>query len=317
MISNSHKASPEFMSALSRRDLFSRTASGFAGLAVGSLLCGEDAVFGDSTKAPHFPPKAKAVIQLFQHGGPSHMDLLDPKPELTARNGQPMPKYFTDLVKISGHGNLLGSPFKFQKYGQSGLEFSELLPHTATCADDIAVVRSMWSEHNNHEQALWHMHTGRIITGRPTIGAWVSYALGSENQNLPAYVVLRNDSSLPTDGPRNWSSGFLPPKYQGVHFRHSGTPVLYLQPSAPVSDQTQQLRRDLLYRLNEEHRASLPRVAPELEARIASYEMAGRMQLATGAALNLAEETPETQALYGLGEGKTDSYGKRCLIARR
>ncbi|MDB5390096.1 MAG: hypothetical protein JWM11_5742 [Planctomycetaceae bacterium] len=316
MTADHHQASPELMSELSRRDLFSRTAAGFAGLAVGGMLCDAETRAATGTE-PHFPPKAKAVIQLFQHGGPSHMDLLDPKPELTARNGQPMPKYFTDLVKISAHGNLLGSPFKFSKSGQSGLEFSELIPHTATCADDIAVVRSMYSEHNNHEQALWHMHTGRIVTGRPSIGSWVSYALGSENQNLPAYVVLRNDSSLPTDGARNWSSGFLPPKYQGVHFRHSGTPVLYLQPSSPVTDKSQQLRRDLLYRLNEEHRAQLPRVAPELEARIASYEMAGRMQLATGAALNLAEETQETQALYGLGQPKTDSYGKRCLIARR
>jgi hypothetical protein len=310
------QASPELLAALSRRDLFSRTAAGFAGLAVGGMLCDRDLRAAPGTE-PHFPPKAKAVIQLFQHGGPSHMDLLDPKPELNARNGQPMPKYFTDLVQISSHGNLLGSPFKFHKSGQCGLEYSELLPHTASCADDIAVVRSMYSEHNNHEQALWHIHTGRIVTGRPSIGSWVSYALGSENQNLPAYVVLRNDNALPTDGPRNWSSGFLPPKYQGVHFRHSGTPVLYLQPSTAVTDKTQQLRRDLLYRLNEEHRAQLPRIAPELEARIASYEMAGRMQLAAGAALNLAEETKETQALYGLGETKTDSYGKRCLIARR
>ncbi len=318
-MTSTHSASPELLAALSRRDLFSRTAAGFAGMAVSSLLAQNMARAESSStlREPHFPPKAKAVIQLFQHGGPSHMDLLDPKPELNARNGQPMPKYFTDLVKISSHGNLLGSPFKFQKYGQSGIEYSELIPHTASCADDIAVIRSMYSEHNNHEQALWHIHTGRIVSGRPTIGAWASYALGSENQNLPAYVVLRNDSSLPTDGTRNWSSGFLPPKYQGVHFRHSGTPVLYLQPATPITDKTQQLRRDLLYKLNSEHREQVPRLAPELEARIASYELAGRMQLSAGAALNLAEETKETQELYGIGQSPTDSYAKRCLIARR
>lgn len=318
-MNSTHSASPELLAALSRRDLFSRTAAGFAGMAVSSLLAQNMARAESSStlREPHFPPKAKAVIQLFQHGGPSHMDLLDPKPELNARNGQPMPKYFTDLVKISSHGNLLGSPFKFQKYGQSGIEYSELIPHTASCADDIAVIRSMYSEHNNHEQALWHIHTGRIVSGRPTIGAWASYALGSENQNLPAYVVLRNDSSLPTDGTRNWSSGFLPPKYQGVHFRHSGTPVLYLQPATPITDKTQQLRRDLLYKLNSEHREQVPRLAPELEARIASYELAGRMQLSAGAALNLAEETKETQELYGIGQSPTDSYAKRCLIARR
>lgn len=319
IFSSATSPSSALLAELNRRDMFSRTAAGFASMAVGSLLYQDQARAGTtgSAKEPHFPAKAKAVIQLFQHGGPSHMDLLDPKPELTARNGQPMPKYFTDLVKISAHGNLLGSPFKFQKYGQSGIEYSELLPHTAECADDIAVIRSMYTEHNNHEQALWHIHTGRIVSGRPTIGAWASYALGSENENLPAYVVLRNDSSLPTDGTRNWSSGFLPPKYQGVHFRHSGTPVLYLQPSGPVTDKTQQLRRDLLYRLNSEHREQVPRLAPELEARIASYELAGRMQMSTGAALNLAEETKETHALYGIGEKKTDSYARRCLIARR
>ena len=305
---------------ISRRELLSRSAAGFAGLALSSLLM-EDAARGESAAArpagTHFPPKAKAVIQLFQHGGPSHMDLLDPKPELNARNGQPMPAYFTDLVKLTAHGNLMGTPYKFHKSGQCGVEYSEIVPHTAKMADEIAVVRSMYCEHNNHEQALWQMHTGRIVSGRPTMGAWVNYALGSENQNLPAYIVLRNDSSLPTDGTRNWSSGFLPPQYQGVHFRHTGTPVLYLQPTTAVSESTQQLRRDLLKSLNESHRAEHPSFAPELEARIASYEMAARMQVHTGDALNLAQESAETHALYGIGQSKTDSYARRCLIARR
>jgi hypothetical protein len=245
------------------------------------------------------------------------MDILDPKPELNRRHGQPMPKYFTDLVKISSHGNLLGSPFKFKPAGKCGVEYSDIVPHTAECADDIAVVRSMYTEHNNHEQALWMMHTGRIVSGRPTIGAWVNYALGSENQNLPAYVVLRNDASLPIDGNRNWSSGFLPPRYQGVHFRHTGTPVLYLQPSSPVSAKTQQLRRDLLKELNAEHQTMHPGIAGELEARIASYELAARMQLHAAEALDITRETPQTHKQYGIGEPKTDSYGRRCLIARR
>jgi hypothetical protein len=305
---------------ISRRSLFSRLAGGFAGMALGSLLCDEAAgaaAQSDFARLSHAPPKAKAVIQLFQHGGPSHVDLLDPKPELARRDGQPTPKFFTDLVKLTAHGNLLGSPYRFHKSGACGVEFSEILPHTATCADDIAVVRSMYTEHNNHEQALWHMHTGRIVSGRPTMGAWASYALGSENANLPAYVVLRNDSALPVDGVRNWSSGFLPPRYQGVHFRHSGTPVLYLQPTTPVSPEVQRLRRALLQSLNEEHRRRLPRIRPELDARIASYEMAGRMQIHAASALDLQHETAETHALYGIGTGKTDSYGRRCLIARR
>src|SRR5436309_503236 len=204
-------ASSPVRDLLSRRDLFTRTAAGFAGIALGSLLeesasAAESATAGSgrtgvsalrigASDVPHCVPRAKAVIQLFQHGGPSHMDLLDPKPELAKRNGQPMPKYFTDLVKLTAHGTFLGSPFKFQPAGQCAVEYPELLPHTATCADDIAVIRSMHTEHNNHEQALWHIHTGRIVSGRPTMGAWVSYALGSESRDLPAYVVLRNDSA--------------------------------------------------------------------------------------------------------------------------
>ena len=303
---------------ISRRELFARSAAGFAGLALASLLS-EDAARGETStgSATHFPPKAKAVIQLFQHGGPSHIDLLDPKPELNTRDGQPMPKYFTDLVKISAHGNLLGSPYKFAPAGQCGVEYSEIVPHTAACADDIAVVRSMFSEHNNHEQALWHMHTGRIVSGRPTLGAWVNYALGSENKNLPAYVVLRNDTALPVDGARNWSSGFLPPRYQGVHFRHSGTPVLYLNPTTPVSGEIERKRLDLLRSLNAEHRMQHERMAGQLEAAIASYEMAARMQVEAAGALDLAQETADTQALYGIGQQPTDNYGRRCLIARR
>ena len=311
--------SRSLLDCLSRRDWLSRTASGFAGLALGSLLAENACARSEDNPSlqRHHPGKARAVIQLFQHGGPSQVDLLDPKPELTKRHGQPMPKYFTDLVKISSHGNLLASPFKFKPAGKCGVEYSDALPYTAECADDIAVVRSMYTEHNNHEQALWMMHTGRIVSGRPTIGAWVNYALGGENQNLPAYVVLRNDASLPIDGARNWSNGFLPPRYQGVHFRHTGTPVLYLQPSSPVSAKTQELRRELLRDLNAEHHSRNPGVASELEARIASYEMAARMQLHAAEALDLKRETPETHRLYGIGEPKTDSYGRRCLIARR
>jgi len=210
-----------------------------------------------------------------------------------------------------------GSPYQFKPAGECGVAYSEILPHTAACADDIAVVRSMFCEHNNHEQALWQMHTGRTITGRPTIGAWVHYALGAETENLPAYVVLRNDAKLPVDGTRNWSSGFLPPRYHGVHFRHSGAPVLDLHPASPVSDQFQRLRMKLLRRLNEEHRAAHPSIDPQLEARIAGYELAARMQTSAAAALDLSQETRQTQSLYGLDNPKTASYGRRCLMARR
>jgi Protein of unknown function (DUF1501) len=309
---------------IARRELFSRVGTGLTGIALASLLADDELQAGEqrgdrsrSARRPHFPPKATAVIQLFQHGGPSHMDLLDPKPELNRRNGQRPPRYFTDLVKVTQHGNLLGTPFQFRFAGKSGVEYSEILPHTARCADDIAVIRSMFTEHNNHEQALWHMHTGRTFSGRPTLGAWVNYALGSTTKDLPAYVVLRNDSSLPTDGTRNWSSGFLPPRYQGVHFRHTGTPVRHLQPATPVSEKVSQLRFDLLKKLNARHRAAHPAIDAQLEARIASYELAARMQVSAAKALDLSKETKETQALYGLDNKQTASYGRRCLMARR
>ncbi len=306
---------------ITRREVFSCSAAGMAGMALAWLSREEEVRAAtpshDQTMGTHFLPKAKAVIQLFQHGGPSHVDLLDPKPELNKRNGQAMPEYFTDLVKLTKHGSLLGSPFKFRPGGECGIEYSEALPHTAACADDIAVIRSMFTEHNNHEQALWHMQTGRIISGRPTMGAWVSYALGSDNENLPAYVVLRNDTQLPVDGVRNWSSGFLPPRYQGVHFRHTGTPVLYLNPTTPVPDRVQQLRSNLLRSLNAVHQAEHRSIAPKLEARIASYELAARMQLSATEALDLSQESKETQVLYGIDQPKTDSYARRCLIARR
>ena len=303
---------------ISRRRLLTQVAGGLAGIELSGLMEDDAARAGAAAKQrSHFPAKAKAVIQLFQHGGPSHMDLLDPKPELNRRDGKPMPKSFTDLVAITKHGNLLGTPHKFQRSGECGVEYAEILPHTARHADDIAVIRSMFTEHNNHEQALWMMHTGRTITGRPTLGAWVNYALGSENHNLPAYVVLRNDSSLPTDGIRNWASGFLPPRYQGVHFRHKGPAVMHLKPNRPVDPRVGNLQYELLERLNQQHVAKNAAIAPDLEARIASYQLAARMQLATGDALDLSRESKQTHEQYGLTNSKTESYGRRCLMARR
>ncbi|MFN0053123.1 MAG: DUF1501 domain-containing protein [Planctomycetales bacterium] len=307
-----------------RRELFGRVGTGLTGIALAALLADDPlpVAAGAATgapvgQAPHARPRAKAVIQLFQHGGPSHMDLLDPKPELTKRDGQAMPKYFTDLVAISAHGGLLGVPFKFSPAGSCGVEYSEIIPHIASCADDIAVIRSMHTEHNNHEQALWMMHGGLTVTGRPTLGAWVNYALGSENKDLPAYVVLRHDNQMPVDGPRNWSSGWLPPRYAGVHLRTSGPPVLYLQPPSAVAPEVDRLRANLLSRLNEEHRAAHRLIDPQLEARIASYELAARMQVTATEALDLAQETQETQQLYGLDKPVTQAYGRRCLMARR
>jgi hypothetical protein len=265
-------------------------------------------------KPPHHAPKATAVIQLFMHGGPSHVDLLDPKPMLSKYDGQTPPAEVLDDENRTSY--LLGTPFKFAKYGESGLEFSEIQPHVARHADEIAVIRSMYTEHRNHEQAIWMANTGMIVSGRPNIGSWAAYGLGTENQNLPAYVALPEPAGLPVDGPRNWSSGWLPPIYQGMVVRSEGTPVLHLRPKTPRPDAIEQGRLELLRSLNAGHRQARPGEL-ELDARIASFELAARMQLSATEALDINQETPATHKLYGLDQDRTRSYGKRCLMARR
>lgn len=310
------------VSQLSRRQLLARMGGGFGGLALAAML-GESAS-GDPPavsrphdarpRSPHFAAKANAVIQLFMHGGPSHMDLLDPKPMLERYDNRPPPAEVADDERITG--NLLRSPFRFHRHGQSGLEFSETLPFTARHADKIAVIRSMYTEHRNHEQALWMMHTGMTVAGRPSIGAWVAYGLGSVNQNLPAYVVLPDPRGLPVDGIRNWSSGWMPPLYQGMAFRSEGMSVLHLQPRTPRPAEIESGRMQLLEELNAAHRSARPEEL-ELDARIASFEMAGRMQLSATDALDIAGESQATQRLYGLDNQMTRSYAARCLMARR
>ena len=306
----------------SRRDAISRMGCGFGGLALGSLLgefnhavSGAESIRHDlRLKRPHHAPTARAVIQLFMHGGPSQVDLLDPKPELSRRSGQTPPAEVADDENRTTY--LLGSPFKFSRHGQSGLEFSEVLPGIAQHADDIAVIRSMFTEHRNHEQAIWMANTGLITSGRPNIGSWAAYGLGAENQNLPTYVALPDPAGLPVDGSRNWSNGWLPPVYQGTAIRSEGMPVLHLQPKTLRSTETDQARLDLLRKLNARHQQVRPGEM-ELEARIASFELAARMQLTATDALDLNQETTATQQLYGLDKEVTKSYGKRCLMARR
>jgi hypothetical protein len=271
-------------------------------------------VFSVLPRPPHAPARAKAVIQLFMHGGPSHVDLLDPKPMLAKYDGKAPPAEVADDEKITG--NLLKSPYTFARHGQSGLEFAETLPRIARHADDIAVIRSMYTEHRNHEQALWMMHTGLIVSGRPSLGAWVTYALGTENQNLPAYVVLPDPKGLPVDGIRNWSSGWLPPLFQGTPFRSEGMPVLNLRPTKARAPEVDRARLELLGALNADHRRRHPSEG-ELDARIASFELAARMQLSATDALDVTRESAETRALYGLDNPVTRSYGARCLMARR
>lgn len=300
---------------LSRRDALCRFGAGFGGLALSSLLSESLRAAGPaSVRGPDFQPRAKAVIQLYMHGGPSHVDLLDPKPMLNRFDGTPPPDEVADDEKRTK--DLMGSPFAFRKCGESGLEFSEIQPFVSRHADDIAVIRSMFTEHRNHEQAIWMAQTGMTTAGRPTLGAWTAYGLGTENRNLPAFIALPDPGGASVDGVRNWSSGWLPPRYQGTVFREQGSPVLNLQPKQPRSPAVENARAGLLRKLNEKHLAQRPGEL-ELEARIATFELAGRMQLAATDALDLSGETEETQKLYGLDNATTKSYGTRCLMARR
>ena len=266
-------------------------------------------------KKPHFPAKAKAVICLFQHGGPSQVDLFDPKPELTKRNGQPHP----DKLEAHFHtqqGKLLASPFRFTKHGKAGVELSELLPHTARIVDDITLVRSMKTDSVDHEAALRLIHSGKVFPGRPAWGSWVLYGLGTERKDLPAYVVLSDPGGLPVDGTNNWSSGFLPAIYQGTPFRATGTPVSYLATPADIPANGRRNQLELLAGLNAAH---LHRHGgnSELEARLGQYELAARMQTAVPDVLDFSKETDETRKLYGIDNPKSAEYGKRCLLARR
>ena len=313
---------------LSRRELLGQVGGGMGALALTMLgLGGLTGHFGQALaatsaansfdlkpKAPHHPPRAKAVIQLFMHGGPSHVDLLDPKPLLTKYDGQPPPGEVADDEKRTTY--LLGSPFKFQRHGDSGIEMADVMPHVARHVDELAIIRSMYTEHRNHEQAIWMAQTGMIVSGRPNIASWVAYGLGTENQDLPAYVALPDPTGVPTDGARNWSSGWLPPLYQGTSIRSEGLPILHLQPKAARAAAVEQGRYALLRQLNERHRQDHPGEL-ELDARMASFELAARMQLTATQALDIQQETAATQRLYGLDQDVTRSYGRRCLMARR
>ncbi len=313
---------PNFDFALTRRAFLGHYAGSLGTLAFAHLLAerGQAAVPSRSAdplapKKPHHTPKAKSVICLFQHGGPSQMDLFDYKPALTRHHGTP----YRGNLEIHFHtqvGNVLGSPYRFRRFGQSGMELSELLPHTGRIADDITLIRSMNTESVDHEAALRMIHSGKLFPGRPVWGSWVLYGLGSMRQELPAYVVLSDPGGLPVDGTQNWSSGFLPAVYQGTVFRASGAPVADLMPPAGVSQEARRNQLSFLNGLNAAHqRRHLGN--SELEARIRDYELAAQMQTSVPDVLNIAGETEETRRLYGLNNPATAEYGNRCLLARR
>jgi Protein of unknown function (DUF1501) len=303
-------------SPLSRRAFLGRSAGGLGSLALAHLCAPTRLLASNPPKPAHRPPRAQAVISLFQHGGPSQMDLFDPKPALNRYSGQPYPGGALEIHFTKQAGNVLGAPYEFRSCGQCGMELSELLPHTARIADDLTLVRSMTTGSVDHESALRIIHTGRFLAGLPTLGSWVLYGLGSENEDLPAYIVLADPGGLPTDGERNWSSGFLPALYQGTPFRGGRSPVFNLETPAGIPPRARANQLALLKELNGRQAARFPENS-ELAARIANFETAARMQTAVPEALDLSGESESTKKMYGLDNPVTEDYGRRCLLARR
>lgn len=267
-------------------------------------------------KPPAKPARATAMISLWMQGGPSHIDLFDPKPALQSLDGQTFPGKVKFDNAAQASSKVLGSPWKFSKHGQCGIEMSELLPCLGKVADDICLIRSMKTGVNNHGQSIRALNTGRILEGRPTLGSWLTYGLGAEADNLPAYVALIDPGQLPVLGVENWSNGFLPSIYQGTVVRPKEPRILNLHPPEMYKGRPQRAYLDYLGRLNERHLQNHPGEL-DLAARIASYQLAARMQTAATEALDLSQETAETKKLYGLDDSKTADFGARCLIARR
>ncbi|MBL8177132.1 MAG: DUF1501 domain-containing protein [Bryobacterales bacterium] len=308
----------EFRLIQTRRSFLAQGAGGIGMMALADLLNGAEGTPNPLIpKKPHFPAKAKNVIFMFMEGGPSQMDLFDPKPALQKWHGQPLPPSMTkglQLAFIKPTAAVLASPRKFQPYGQSGMEFSDYIPHTASCADDICLVRSMHTEAFNHHPGQLLLMTGSVQFGRPTMGAWVTYGLGSESKNLPGFVVLSSGVGT-SGGASNFMSGFMPSHYQGTLFRNSGDPILYLSNPDGISKETQRAGIDAVRDLNQHH---LDRTGDmEIASRIASYELAFRMQMAAPELTDFSKESQATLDLYGVGKEPTHQFATNCLLARR
>jgi hypothetical protein len=313
----------------SRRQFLRNVGAGFPMLALVDLLS-RDGFFARhaqaapagsaasplAAKPPHFAAKAKHVVFLFMNGAPSQVDTFDPKPELTRHHGQP---YKGDLAvgsNMRAVGHLMQSPFEFQKHGSSGLEISSLFPHTAKFADDLCVLRSMYTDTAAHASGCLQMNTGSILIGKPSLGSWLSYGLGTDNENMPAFVVMTDPRGGPIGSASNWTAGYMPAAFQGTLFRSGGTPLLDLATPTGVSDKTQRRALDLLKEMNEGHMRLRPDES-ELAARIQSYELAYRMQTSAAEAVDLDREPAQTRAMYGLDQKITSDFGRKCLVTRR
>lgn len=307
--------------APSRRDFLWRAGGGFGALAMAGLMAEQSprATAADAaSRRPHFFGKARHVIFLFMDGGPSHLDTFDPKPLVNEMAGKPLPPSIKRVITPMGvsENPLLASKRRWKQYGDSGIPVSDWYPHVGECADDLCVIRSCTSDALNHVGGICQMNTGSILAGRPSLGAWVNYGLGSENRNLPGFVVMMDNDREPPGGNRVWGSGFMPATHQGTKFLPGKRPILYLDTPDGISDQRQRGKLNYIEQLNREHLATRPGDT-DLEARIASYELAFRMQAQAPEAVDLASETQQTQEAYGLNDKRTQAFGQNCLLARR
>ncbi len=305
---------------ITRRHFFSKSATGMGTVALASLL-NPDLLSGATLPSDfrRVAPRAKRVINLFMSGGPSHIDLFDPKPLLNKRDGQPIPKSIIKDHKFAmikeANPKIKGSPWKFAKHGAAGLDVSQLLPHTAQVADDLCLIRSVHTDTFNHGPAISFITTGDVRYGRPTLGAWLSYGLGNENHNLPAFVVLKSGVKRQPLLEAYWSSGFLPSQHQGVEFRSKGEPVLFLTNPKGVSDAARREQLDLLKKVNQKQLGEFN--DPEINTRIEAFELAYRMQTSVPELMDISKEPNRVHEQYGSVPGKPQSFANNCLLARR
>ncbi|WP_373650704.1 DUF1501 domain-containing protein [Schlesneria sp. DSM 10557] len=306
---------------LSRRDVLSRAGAGFGAIALAGMFAEEQNLLGAPESPlflPHKAGTARNVIFLFMDGGPSHLDTFDPKPLVNEYAGKPLPPSIKRVITPMGvtENGLLASKRTWKNCGQSGLPVSDWYPRVGEWMDDICVIRSCTSDALNHVGGVTQMNTGSILGGRPSLGAWVHYGLGSENRNLPGYVVLLDGDREPPGGNRVWGAGFMSAGHQGTKFLPGDHPILHLSSPAEISDHRQRRKLDYINQINRDHLARRPGDS-ELEARIASYELAFQMQAHAPEAVNLAEESQATHEVYGLNQKRTQAFGKNCLLARR
>ena len=306
----------ELLAVQARRRFLQSVGGGIGAMALGDLMAA-DSLDPLAPREPHFPGKAKSVIFMFMEGGPSQYDLFDPKPELQKWHGKPLPESLTkqmQLAFIKPNAAVLASPRVFTKHGQSGTEFSDWIPRTASCADDICLVRSMHTDAFNHHPGQLLMFSGSTQIGRPTLGAWSVYGLGSQSKNLPGFVVLSSGAGT-SGGATNFSSGFLPSTYQGTPLRSTGDPILYLSNPPGVSTEMQRGDLDAMRDLNQQRLTATGDA--EIASRMSNYELAYRMQSSAPEMSDLTQETKETLDLYGVGQAPTDQFARNCLMARR